>query len=80
MRELSDVHSVPVENLLAPDAVRRLAWEPPAELAPEVVAQRLRARGARDWQVELSARLLAAALGDSPVVSRGSAGRSSSQL
>jgi ribonuclease D len=62
MRELSDVHSVPVENLLAPDTVRRLAWAPPGNASEQEVAQLLRARGARNWQIDLSARLLAHAL------------------
>jgi len=71
MRELSDVHAVPVENLLAPDTVRRLAWAPPGSAAEDEVAQLLRTRGARTWQVELSARLLAGALAaDSAVPTR----------
>jgi ribonuclease D len=62
MRELADVHAVPVENLLAPDTVRRLAWDPPTDVTTALVEQRLRTRGARDWQVQLSAALLADAL------------------
>ena len=74
MRELADVHAVPVENLLAPDTVRRLAWEPPAEVTTAQVEHRLRASGARDWQVQLSAVLLAAALRESSLASAGPGG------
>ena len=54
---------LPQENLLAPDTVRRLCWEPPARphRRPEVVAA-LRALGAREWQIEQTAALLTGAL------------------
>ncbi|HEX2315704.1 MAG TPA: ribonuclease D [Thermomonospora sp.] len=59
---LADEHSMPAENVLQPDAVRRLAWSPPAEIAPATVGGALRALGARDWQVRLVAVPLAKAL------------------
>jgi ribonuclease D len=54
-------HGLPIENLLAPDLIRRLAWTPPVE-NPTGVAAALRDGGARDWQVALTAPALAAAL------------------
>ncbi|WP_433280270.1 HRDC domain-containing protein [Pseudonocardia xinjiangensis] len=42
--------SVPVENLLQPDLLRRLCWSPPPD---GDVAAALRAGGARPWQIEL---------------------------
>ena len=62
LREVADQHRLPVENLLAPDAVRRLAWHPPADTATGAVAAMLRSYGARAWQVELTAGTLAEAL------------------
>ena len=61
---IADEHRVPVENLLSPDTVRRLCWDSPVALAPTAaeVAAFLRAHGARDWQVELSADAVAGAL------------------
>ncbi|HET7530782.1 MAG TPA: HRDC domain-containing protein [Mycobacteriales bacterium] len=56
-------HGLPVENLLAPDLVRRLAWTPPAA-DPGEVAAALQAGGARRWQVELTAAPLSDALRD----------------
>ncbi|PWI41347.1 HRDC domain-containing protein [Streptomyces sp. ICBB 8177] len=53
---------LPQENLIAPDIVRRLCWEPPADPTPEAVAERLRERGARPWQVGLVADVIAKAL------------------
>jgi ribonuclease D len=64
LHELAGAHKVPVENLLAPDAVRRLAWDPPIEPTPAAVTEALAARGARPWQIELTAERLAAALAD----------------
>ena len=57
---------LPVENLLTPDYVRRLLWEPPgaagsADLA-DLVAARLTELGARPWQVDLTRDLLVAAI------------------
>ena len=51
---LAEQWTVPVENLLTPDLVRRLMWSPPAEVTPEAVAAFLREGGARPWQVELT--------------------------
>ena len=53
---------VPQENLLEPDAVRRLTWTPPDVITPESVADDLSAAGARPWQVDLTAAPLAEAL------------------
>jgi ribonuclease D len=56
-------HALPPENLITPEYVRRLAWDPPAEIGPAVVARVLSGYGARAWQVELLATGLAEALG-----------------
>ncbi|UCM90948.1 HRDC domain-containing protein [Streptomyces marincola] len=53
---------LPQENLLAPDVVRRLCWEPPADGGPESVAEALRALGAREWQIAETTQPLARAL------------------
>ncbi|GAA1020231.1 3'-5' exonuclease [Acrocarpospora pleiomorpha] len=59
---LADEHRMPTENLLQPDAVRRLTWEPPEFVDDSVIAERLRELGAREWQVGLTALPLAKAL------------------
>ncbi|SDP55554.1 ribonuclease D [Klenkia soli] len=58
---LGEQWSVPVENLLTPDLVRRLMWSPPAEVSAESVAGVLRDGGAREWQIGLTTDLLTAA-------------------
>jgi ribonuclease D len=63
---LADRHTMPAENLIQPDAVRRLAWQPPADPSHARVAAALAASGARPWQVELVAAAIAAALPDPP--------------
>jgi ribonuclease D len=55
---------MPTENLLLPDTVRRLAWAPPKAVDPDSVGDFLRSRGARNWQVGLTAEPLATALRD----------------
>ncbi len=59
---LADSHSLPAENLLPPDAVRRLSWQPPTTLSPEAVGVDLMSYGARPWQVELTSTPLARAM------------------
>ncbi|MBG0818087.1 HRDC domain-containing protein [Planomonospora sp. ID82291] len=59
---LADAHRMPAENLLQPEAVRRLTWEPPAAVDTDAVAARLRGLGAREWQIGLAAGPVAEAL------------------
>jgi ribonuclease D len=59
---IADEHRLPVENLLSPDSLRRLCWTPPAEVGDESVAAFLTAAGARTWQVETTAHVVAQAL------------------
>ncbi len=59
---LADEHHLPAENLLPPDAVRRLAWQPPEPVSPETVGAGLTGYGARRWQVDLTAQPIAKAL------------------
>jgi ribonuclease D len=66
LKQRAEELNLPVENLLTPDYVRRLLWEPPAaadsaDLA-DLVAHRLDELGARRWQVELTRDLLVAAI------------------
>ncbi|HEY2644717.1 MAG TPA: HRDC domain-containing protein [Galbitalea sp.] len=51
MGELSDELSIPVENLLTPELLRRLAWTPPQPIVTDAVAKALEDAGARPWQV-----------------------------
>jgi ribonuclease D len=53
---------IPVENLLTPEYVRRLAWKPPEPVTPKVVDAALTEFGARRWQRELTVPLLVGAL------------------
>jgi len=62
MAELVETHGVPTENILSPDLLRRLAWEPPKSLSEDTVSARLRTGGAREWQIALTADRLAAAM------------------
>jgi ribonuclease D len=59
---LAEEHSVLAQNLLASDAVRRLAWQPPDPIDADGVRARLTEAGARGWQVDLTAAPLTAAL------------------
>lgn len=57
--DLSTRWTVPAENLLQPDLLRRLCWTPPERLDEASIADALAAGGARPWQVELVAPRLA---------------------
>jgi ribonuclease D len=58
---LATENRLPAENLLPPDALRRLAWEPPTPATPEAIAATLTGLGARPWQAGLTAGPLAEA-------------------
>jgi ribonuclease D len=63
LAEVSEKHSVPVENIVSPDLVRRIMWSPPEPRDAAAVAEALRAGGAREWQVQLTLQLLTEAVG-----------------
>jgi ribonuclease D len=66
---IAEHSKLPIENLISPDTVRRLSWDPPQPYDEQTVAQALAAYGARPWQIELTAGPIARALtvGDSNV-------------
>jgi ribonuclease D len=53
---------LPIENLITPDYVRQLCWQPPEPLSIESLEQALLDSGARRWQAELTAPVILAAL------------------
>src|SRR6476661_7298022 len=62
LADLALAHQVPVENLLSPDALRRVLWTPPEPADVDAVAAALRELGARPWQVDLVAPVIVAAV------------------
>ncbi len=62
LAELSERVGTPVENLVSPDAVRRVLWTPPEDTGNGAIAAALAERGARPWQIELTTPVLRAAL------------------
>ena len=64
--EIAERRALPVENLLSPDALRRVMWEPPEPVDAATIGAALAARGARPWQVALTAAAIAAALLNPP--------------
>ncbi|MGW6295904.1 HRDC domain-containing protein [Streptomyces sp. NPDC055058] len=59
---LAERLNMPQENLITPDTVRRVCWEPPADVDTGSVAAALAGHGARPWQVELVTPVLVDAL------------------
>ena len=64
LASLSDEHDIPAENLLTPDYLRRLCWEPPVPATTEAISAFLREKGARPWQIALVSGPLARAFVD----------------
>ncbi|MET7642107.1 ribonuclease D [Streptomyces sp. NPDC005426] len=60
--ELAERLNMPQENLITPDTVRRVCWEPPKNLTPETVESALAGYGARPWQIGQVAPILLRAL------------------
>jgi ribonuclease D len=61
LQEAAEQLNIPVENLLTPDFLRRIAWRPPSIISQETVGAELKALGAREWQVELVAPIITTA-------------------
>jgi ribonuclease D len=59
---LADASHLPTENLLAPDAVRRLSWQPPDDVSDQAIGAELERYSARPWQIEVTALPIAMAL------------------
>ena len=55
---------LPVENLLTPETLRVVSWEPPTPIATETVGAVLAQHDARPWQVEETASIIAHAFVD----------------
>jgi ribonuclease D len=51
---IAERYELPMENLITPDHLRRLAWRPPSPLTYESVDRALASLGARPWQRELT--------------------------
>lgn len=62
LAKLAELHTVPVENVLLPDLLRRTCWSPPEDRSREAVAAVLADGGARPWQIELVGDALSTAL------------------
>ncbi|GAA4041568.1 ribonuclease D [Streptomyces shaanxiensis] len=63
---LAEQLNMPQENLITPDTVRRVCWEPPKVVDADSVAEALAGYGARAWQVEQVTPVLVAALSAEP--------------
>ncbi|MEV7324096.1 ribonuclease D [Streptomyces sp. NPDC093970] len=59
---LAERLTMPQENLITPDTVRRLCWEPPKTVDAQTVGAALVGYGARPWQVEQVTPALVTAL------------------
>jgi ribonuclease D len=57
--EVATQMSVPVENMLTPELLRRIAWTPPEPADAATIAATLGGFGARPWQLAATAQLIA---------------------
>ena len=65
LTDVSTAMSIPMENLLTPELLRRLAWAPPEPVTGETIAGALTAAGARAWQIDATAQVIAKAFVES---------------
>lgn len=66
LTEVSEQQSIPVENLLTPDYLRRTLWNSSKPLDAQSISDELERLGARAWQVELVSPLIEQAVADHP--------------
>ncbi|MGV8886235.1 MAG: HRDC domain-containing protein [Microbacteriaceae bacterium] len=56
LTDVAEELNMPIENVLTPDSLRRLAWSPPEVLTPENVSEALKGLAARPWQIDATAQ------------------------
>lgn len=66
MAALAEKAGMPAENLLTPDTMRMLCWQPPESISAQDVKDYLLARGARQWQADYCAEEFSTALNAPP--------------
>lgn len=59
MQDVAASVNVPIENLLTPDTLRRLCWEPPTDVSAVGIAAALHNAGARKWQIDATSEQIA---------------------
>ena len=59
---LADELNLPIENLITPDFVRQICWEPPMPPTSTAVAVLLDQLGSRKWQIEKCAEVISTSL------------------
>jgi len=62
LADVAERMSMPVENVLSPELVRRVCWEPPVPPDRAAVTHALALGGARPWQIEATVDLFQVAL------------------
>ena len=60
--KLSESHAIPAENLMSPETIRQLSWQPQTEVTTESLSLRLAELGARAWQIAICASNFSEAL------------------
>ena len=55
---------IPVENVLTPDILRKLCWEPPTDASVAAIEAALTEAGARAWQVDATSERIAESFAD----------------
>lgn len=58
LTEAAESLTMPLENLLTPETLRRLAWQPPTPPTLESITTALEQAGARPWQIDATAQLI----------------------
>jgi ribonuclease D len=56
---IAEAMHLPAENLLPPEALRRVSWEPPQPATPQAIGEVLVKHAARPWQVVATAQAIA---------------------
>jgi ribonuclease D len=60
--EFAEAHSLPLENVLSPDSLRRVLWTPPADPTVGSVSAALLELGARRWQIDIAGPIIEEAI------------------
>ena len=68
LTELAEELNVPIENLISPDTVRQVCWQPSGQ-REEAIREQLSSLGARTWQIDAIAATLITAVSSTALTS-----------
>lgn len=67
LSQAAEEWNIPIENILTPATLRSIAWKPPSQPDVAGISALMAELGAREWQISITAQLIADAIASSDI-------------